>query len=67
MFPTRIFVDPTIPGISIRDLQEKPVARITTGSGPGPAILSTDLKIRRALSDLDSEALRDIGFDRAAA
>ncbi len=65
MFPAPIFVDPTIPGLSIRDLQEKPVARIVTGSGP--VIRSADLEIRRALADLDREALRDIGFDRAAA
>lgn len=65
MFPSAIFVDPTIPGLSIRDLQEKAVARIVTGGGP--VIPSADLEIRRALADLDREALRDIGFDRSAA
>ena len=65
MFSASYFVDPTIPGLSLRDLQEKAAERIVTH---GNATIShADLAIRRGLSHLDREALRDLGLDRAAA
>ena len=64
------FVDPTIPGISGRDLTERAIesARATGGeAGGGYRVWRKDFALRKGLSRLDREQLRDLGIDRGAA
>ena len=64
------FVDPTMPGISGRDLIDRAVKSVQTSFGrAGDAHRETrrDFALRKGLSRLDRHLLRDIGFDRDAA
>ena len=64
------FVDPTMPGISGRDLIERAVRSAqTTHARASNAYRSMrkDLALRKGLSRLDRHLLRDIGIDRNAA
>ncbi len=63
------FVDPTIPGLSGRDLVGRAVQAIdpmATGLGDVLAPARRGFAIRRALADLDRHQLRDLGIDRGA-
>ena len=67
------FVDPTIPGLSGRDLIERAiqavqasVAQAGTKAGAAAWMLRRERAIRRDLAHLDREILRDIGLDRDA-
>lgn len=62
-------VDPTIPGVSVRDLATRAVDAVHLNSAAEDSFASrhTDFAIRRSLSRLDSEILQDIGLDRAMA
>ena len=63
------FVDPTIPGLSGRDLVESAAQAIdprVAGLGGVLASVHRGFAIRRALANLDRHQLRDIGFDRGA-
>ena len=64
------FVDPTMPGISGRDLIERAVkSALTTHERAGNVYrtMRRDLALRKGLSRLDRHLLRDIGIDRNAA
>lgn len=64
------FVDPTIPGISGRDLVERAVKSVQATYGEaGSAYRAArrDFALRKGLSRLDRRALRDIGIDRNSA
>ena len=64
------FVDPTIPGISGRDLIEPAIRSAqSTQSGRGSAYRASrrDFALRSGLSRLDRGQLRDLGIDRGAA
>jgi uncharacterized protein YjiS (DUF1127 family) len=64
------FVDPTMPGISGRDLIERAVTSVqTTHERAGNVYwaMRRDLVLRKGLSRLDRRLLRDIGIDRNAA
>jgi len=71
MTPLRIhFVDPTIPGISGRDLVERAIesAQATYGKAGGAfRAAHKTFALRRGLSGLDRHQLRDLGIDRDAA
>ncbi len=62
------FVDPTMPGISGRDLIERAIKSVHPfrfGSADrNPA--RTDRALRRGLARLDRNLLRDLGLDRGA-
>ena len=63
------FVDPTIPGLSGRDLAGRAAHAIDPGvAGRGGVLASMrrGFAIRRALADLDRHQLRDLGIDRGA-
>ena len=63
------FVDPTIPGLSGRDLAGCAAHAIDPGvAGRGGVLASVhrDFAIRKALADLDRHQLRDLGIDRGA-
>ena len=63
------FVDPTIPGISGRDLvgrSNQAIHAAHTHSGGVPAATARRYHaIRKALGDLDLHLLRDLGLDRS--
>ncbi len=64
------FVDPTIPGLSGRDLVAKAVeaARASAARIGGRVLPShRDHLVRRDLAGLDRELLRDLGIDQGAA
>ena len=61
------FVDPTIPGISGRDLIEpaiKSVQATLSEAGSAYRAARKDFALRKGLSGLDRHLLRDIGIDR---
>lgn len=61
------FVDPSIPGISGRDLVERAVSAVQTSLGEtrrGYQANRKDFAMRKDLSRLDRAQLRDIGIDR---
>ena len=61
------FVDPTIPGISGRDLVEpaiKSVQAFISEAGSVYRASRKDFALRQGLSKLDRHQLRDIGIDR---
>ena len=63
------FVDPTIPGLSGRDLVGRAAQAIdptVAGLGGLLASMRRGFAIRRALADLDRHQLRDLGIDRGA-
>jgi hypothetical protein len=63
------FVDPTIPGISGRDLIERAIKSVQATcaeAGSGYQAARNDFARRKGLSRLDRHLLRDIGIDRDA-
>ncbi len=63
------FVDPTIPGLSGRDLIERTIKSVpATGTEAGGAYRAArkDFALRQGLSGLDRHQLRDLGIDRDA-
>ena len=56
-FPMIHFVDPTIPGVSVQDLQVHLV------HGGGFSDTASDRRLRRDLSHLGGDRLRDLGYD----
>lgn len=63
------FVDPTIPGISGRDLLQHAGSLARTGCSKAVEALRgvrRELAVQHALADLDRNMLRDIGVDRDA-
>lgn len=63
------FVDPTIPGLSGRDLLRGAthgVRAVSGRAGRCVAAARKDFAIRRDLAELDSHQLRDLGLDRSA-
>ncbi len=68
MNPLRIhFVDPTIPGISGRDLVERAIESTQAAfSETGNAFRAAhrSFALRKGLSGLDRHQLRDLGIDR---
>ncbi len=63
------FVDPTIPGLSGRDLIERTIETVqATGAEAGGAYRAVrrDFALRQGLSGLDRYQLRDLGIDRNA-
>ena len=64
------FVDPTIPGISGRDMIEPAIASaqaIPGAAGGADRGARQDFALRKGLSRLDRRQLRDLGIDRDAA
>ena len=63
------FVDPTIPGLSGRDLMSRPSDSGVSLSGLRETVYAKhrEHRIKRALADLNVHLLRDLGFDRSAA
>lgn len=64
------FVDPTIPGLSGRDLIERTIKSVqATSAEAGNAYRAArqDFALRRGLAGLDRHQLRDLGIDRNAA
>ncbi len=67
--PAIHFVDPTIPGLSGRDLIERSIESAqATGAEAGGAYRAArkDFALRQGLSGLDRHQLRDLGIDRDA-
>lgn len=58
------FVDPTIPGLSARDLVAQAGLALNGAAGT-LAAWRRELMIQRDLRDLDPILLRDIGLDRS--
>ncbi len=64
------FVDPTIPGLSGRDLIERTIKSVqATYNEAGGAYRAArkDFALRQGLSGLDRHQLRDLGIDRDGA
>jgi hypothetical protein len=64
------FVDPTIPGISGRDLTERAIESaiaVTGRSGSAYRAARKAFALRKGLSRLDRHQLRDLGIDRDTA
>ncbi len=62
-------VDPTMPGLSGRDLAGRAAHEIdprVAGRGSVLASVRRGFAIRRALADLDRHQRRDLGLDRGA-
>jgi len=59
------FVDPTIPGISGRDLNERAIKAVQAGTSYRSA--HRDFALHKGLSGLDRRQLRDLGIDRNTA
>lgn len=70
MNPLRIhFVDPTIPGISGRDLVERAIESTQAAfseAGNAFRVAHRSFALRKGLSGLDRHQLRDLGIDRDA-
>ncbi len=67
--PAIHFVDPTIPGLSGRDLIERSIESVqgTYGEAGGAyRAARNDFALRQGLSGLDRHRLRDLGIDRDA-
>lgn len=63
------FVDPTIPGLSGRDLIERTIESVQamgTEAGGAYRAARKDFALRQGLSRLDRHQLRDLGIDRDA-
>jgi hypothetical protein len=63
------FVDPTIPGISGRDLVQKSSQTFQAADSHAPSVASAARRfrvVRKALGHLDTRLLRDLGLDRGA-
>ena len=58
------FVDPTIPGLSGRDLLRR-AGGLLLEATRRQAALRRDLQIRQDLAHLDRNLLRDLGLDRS--
>ena len=67
---TIAFADPTIPGLSGRDLVERATHAVRTRTeriGSAFNAARRDLALRQDMARLDRELLRDIGLDQGAA
>ena len=63
------FVDPTIPGLSGRDLIERTIETVQATyneAGGAYRAVRQDFALRQGLSGLDHHQLRDLGIDRNA-
>ena len=60
------FVDPTIPGLSGRDLLRRAGDLLLEAARSGAAA-RRELRIRQDLAHLDRNLLRDLGLDRSKA
>ena len=63
------FVDPTIPGLSGRDLLRRATDAVQATRaciGRAGSRAHSDFAIRKALAHLDRHQLRDLGLDRGA-
>jgi len=63
--PERPIIDPTIPGLSVRDLKERPIH--ASESDLERSHRHRDFMIRHDLERLSRRALRDLGLERDAA
>lgn len=62
------FIDPTIPGLSVRDTAPHAIDTVDPDSlGRGPGRRHRAFQTLRGLARLDAETLRDIGVLREAA
>lgn len=60
-------IDPTMPGVSPRDLTDKPVHAIVSTCPPAGGSLACGRReraLKKGLSALSAHQLRDIGLDR---
>jgi hypothetical protein len=63
------FVDPTIPGLSGRDLIERTIETVQATGAEADGVYRAarqDFALRQGLSGLDRHQLRDLGIDRNA-
>ncbi|MDX1710729.1 MAG: hypothetical protein R3316_06290 [Rhodovibrionaceae bacterium] len=72
MFKTKVFdalgtVDPTIPGLSARDLSHHAIDHADRSEAHGSAERHRAHMMRHDLMRMDRELLRDIGLERDAA
>ncbi len=58
------FVDPTIPGLSGRDLLRR-AGNLLLEAARSRAALRRELQVRQDLAHLDRNLLRDLGLDRS--
>jgi hypothetical protein len=62
-----LFADPTIPGLSVRDLTRRAMDAVgATVRGENDRDRHRDFVVRHDLARLNAEVLRDIGLDRNA-
>lgn len=61
------FTDPTIPGLSVRDLASRAADAVLAPSGGNGKGRHRYYVIRHDLAGLDQEMLRDLGLDRGRA
>jgi hypothetical protein len=62
-----VFADPTIPGLSVRDLARRAMDAVgATVKGERAPDRHRDFVVRHDLARLNAEVLRDIGLDRNA-
>jgi hypothetical protein len=62
-----VFADPTIPGLSVRDLGRRAMDAVgATVRGERGQDRHRDFVVRHDLARLNAEVLRDIGLDRNA-
>ncbi len=63
--PATAVVDPTIPGISIRDVARRAIDAVHPDMiAGGPGGRHRAFLLRRSLARLDAELLRDLGLER---
>lgn len=72
MFKSKFFdafgtVDPSIPGLSARDLSQHAIDSVDHAEAPGSADRHRAHLMRHDLMRMDRETLRDIGLEREAA
>ena len=59
-------IDPTMPGLSVRDLRTRPIHASESGPATGEVQRHRDFQIRHSLEQLGRRALRDLGLERDA-
>jgi hypothetical protein len=67
LFDARSVIDPTIPGLSARDLSQHAIDGIYSAEAPDSRSRHRDHLMRHDLMRLNRELLRDIGLERDAA